>query len=95
MGYNKTDWLRNAYTTDTKAGKTVITYEYRYKETVSAADDDVKLPALFTGIKIPDEWTNEKLDELGGIKIEIVAQAVQADGFGTADDAWDETFDKP
>lgn len=87
-GYNSTAWPRNAYKVDTKDGKTVITYEYRYKDTVSAGDTDEKLPALFTGIKVPDDWTNEKLDELGGIKIEIVAQAIQVDGFANADAAW-------
>lgn len=87
-GYDSTAWPRNAYKVDTKDGKTVITYEYRYKDTVSAGDTDEKLPALFTGIKVPDDWTNEKLAEFGGIKIDIVAEAIQADGFADADAAW-------
>ncbi len=67
---------------------TVITYEYRYNTTVSAETADTKLPALFTGIKIPDNWTNDDLAALGGIKIEIVAEAIQADGFKDANAAW-------
>ena len=92
IGYDATEWLRNAKTanTETKDGKTytVITYEYRYKETVSALTADNKLPALFTGIKVPSDWTNKTLEDLGGFEIDIVAEAIQADGFKTADLAW-------
>lgn len=76
---------------------TVITYEYRYKDTVSALNDDVKLPALFTAISVPDSWTNETLAAIGGFDINIVGQAIQADGFvadeengkSAADVAWE------
>ena len=67
---------------------TVITYEYRYKTTVSADKDNNVLPALFTGITIPSGWTNEQLAAIGGIQIKIDAYAIQADGFDTADAAW-------
>lgn len=94
IGYNNA-WVRNAKEVQTVEGKTVITYEYRYNTTVSATTTDVELPALFTGIKVPGEWTNDDLAALGGIKIDIVAQAIQADGFTangnkTAEDvAWE------
>lgn len=88
IGYNAENWIRNAKDTKIVDGKTIITYEYRYKETVSAATEDNKLPALFTGIQVPDDWTNDDLAELGGIQIDIVAQAIQADGFTDADEAW-------
>lgn len=87
-GYNAANWIRNAKDTKTESGKTIITYEYRYKETVSAATEDNKLPALFTGIQVPGDWTNDDLAALGGIQINIVAQAIQADGFETEDAAW-------
>ena len=87
-GYNAANWIRNAKDTKTESGKTIITYEYRYKETVSAATEDNKLPALFTGIQVPGDWTNDDLAALGGIQINIVAQAIQADGFANADEAW-------
>lgn len=86
-GYN-TDWVRSAKQIEVVDGKTVITYEYRYKTTVSAATVDNKLPALFTGIAIPDAWTGDDLANLGNIKINIVAQAIQADGFANAEAAW-------
>lgn len=88
-GYDAANWDRNAKDTKTEEGKTIITYEYRYKETVSAATEDNKLPALFTGIRVPGEWTNDDLAALGGIQINIVAQAIQADGFDNAEKAWE------
>lgn len=85
IGYDSA-WVRNAKDVQTVEGKTVITYEYRYNSTVSATTADVKLPPLFTGIAVPGTWTNDDLDALGSIKIDIVAQAIQADGFtATAD----------
>ena len=88
LGYSASVWVRNAKDVKTENGKTVITYEYRYKETVTATDGDKKLPALFTGIKIPDDWTNETLAGFGEFEINIEAHAIQADGFTTADAAW-------
>lgn len=83
-----TNWGRSAKQIETVDGKTVITYEYRYSTTVSAATEDIKLPALFTGIAIPNTWTGDDLAALGNININIVAQAIQADGFTDAADAW-------
>lgn len=96
-GYDAAKWIRNAkqVTTDGEgdAAKTVITYEYRYNATtdgiVPATTTDSALPALFTGITVPGTWTNDDLAALGGIKIDIVAQAIQADGFADAAEAWD------
>lgn len=87
-GYNAANWNRNAKNTETENEKTIITYEYRYNEKVSAATADNKLPALFTGIQVPGDWTNADLAALGGIQINIVAQAIQADGFKNEAAAW-------
>ena len=96
-GYEVANWVRNdkKVETMTKDGvkHTVITYEYRYKDKVAATTDDTKLPALFTGIKVPETWTNDDLAALGNIEINIVAHAIQADGFESADKAW-EAFGK-
>lgn len=71
---------------------TVVTYEYRYSDTVrgevSGAAADNKLPALFTGFTVPSDWTNEDLQAIGGFDIDVQGQAIQADGFSTADAAW-------
>lgn len=76
-----------------------ITFEYRYKETVSAKDADKELEPLFTGIKIPETWNNAEMEIFGNFTIDIEAQAIQASGFvatadKTAEDlAW-EAFEK-
>ena len=86
QGYNSTEWNRTSKTVDD--AKKVITYVYDYKTTVSTGADAQKLPALFTAIKIPGEWKNEQLAAVGNFKIDIVAEAIQKDGFDGAADAW-------
>lgn len=66
--------------------------------TVKKADSDIKLDALFDKIVVPGSITKEQLatlvtkDKEGKItdqlKITVVAHAIQADGFDTADKAW-------
>lgn len=75
--------------------KTIV-YEYRYGTgTVAATATARDLEPLFTGVKVPDTWTNTELAAIGGVKIDIVAQAIQADGFvateekSAADAAWE------
>ena len=91
-GYSQ-KWVRNGapvVKTEGEGNKahTVITYEYRYNTTVSAPNDDIKLDALFTNIEVPETWTNEDLAAFGNININIVAHAIQADGFTDANAAW-------
>lgn len=67
------------------------TYEFRYKVKVLGRDTkDVKLEPLFTKITVPGELKNQDMKKLAGMKIEVVAHAIQADGFNTAEDAWKE-----
>lgn len=88
-------WTRNGDPTITNEdNKTVVKYEYRlwnggYTYVDNNKDKDVKLPALFTGITIPENWTNDYLNNtLGGFTVKIVAQAIQKDGFTDEDTAW-------
>ena len=53
---------------------------------------------LFTGINVPDEYDNDQIAFLGGMKITVEAHAIQADGFiaegnKTAEDVAWEAFD--
>ena len=70
-----------------------VTYEFRYKEIVEANAADQKLDALFKSFTVPDTVNGEQLAKLGGLKIEVIGEAIQADGFESADKAW-EAFDK-
>lgn len=77
------------------------TYEFLYASKVTEVpdDQDLDLAALFTGIEMPQELTNEDLAKLAddsettdvdeGFKIYIVAQAIQADGFKSDTEAFD------
>lgn len=86
-GWDSNVWESVGYTekTDEETHITSATYEFRYYNTVSAANGDVKLPALFTQVVIPGSIDNAALAKLNGIKITVVAQAIQADGFVDAD----------
>lgn len=65
-----------------------LTFYYYYTETVAAIDADVKLATLFDSIKVPEWATNDQLKALNGFEINVVAEAIQADGFKNADAAW-------
>ena len=65
-----------------------LTYYFYYKETVAAPETDVVLPTLFDSITVPDWATGDQLAKLDKFQITVVAEAIQADGFGDADAAW-------
>lgn len=65
-----------------------LTYYFYYKETVEAPTADVKLATLFDSIKVPEWATGDQLKALQGFEINVVAEAIQADGFENADAAW-------
>ena len=83
-------WIQptEAPATEKAEGKVTRTYEFRYNKVVEATDVDKDLEALFTEIEIPGELTGEELATLENLKINIVAHAIQADGFADADAAW-------
>lgn len=86
VGLDNTTWVLKSNTVDRE--KSIRTYEFWYKEAVSALDADVKLPALFTKIQVPGSVTNAQLETISGLKINVTAYAIQADGFADAVDAW-------
>lgn len=85
-GYNSSNWIYKGNVEDITAN--TRTYEFWYKETVSAAEGDVALDALFASITVPGEITNEQLATLKDMTITVNAHAIQADGFATAEAAW-------
>ena len=86
-GYDSTNWELKKVTKDT--GANTRTYEFWYKETVAAPDADVALDALFDSITVPGNITNAQLATIKDMTITVNAYAIQADGFGTADAAWE------
>ena len=74
-----------------------VTYTFVYKNE-SHTDElgkriwtstDSKDLVLFNEIAIPGGLTNDELKSVGASKITVVAEAIQADGFATADLAWE------
>lgn len=90
-GWDSTKW---EYIGD-KVENDTRTYELRYHTTVEGKENgenaDVVLEPLFTNIVIPGTVTGEQLAELNDLTINVVAQAIQANGaeaYNTADAAW-------
>ena len=79
-GWDNTTWLYNSYNNGT--------YEFWYNEVVDARENEVVLDALFDAIVIPGDIDNDTLATLNNIEINVVAYAIQADGFADADAAW-------
>mgnify|MGYP007002427798 FL=1 len=65
-----------------------LTYIFYYAETVEADNTDVALPTLFDKITLPEWVTGDQLAKLDDFQINVVAEAIQADGFANADAAW-------
>lgn len=87
-GYKAEDWHCHSITPNTQ--ENTVVYEYRYKEPVELnKDSDTVLPALFTGFTMPTDLTGERLETINGFELDIVAHAIQADGFETAAAAWE------
>lgn len=80
------NWVFKSETED--IGEDTYTYEFWYNTTVKTSSTDNILPAVFEKIIVPESLTNAQLETLEGLKIDVVAHAIQADGFDTADDAW-------
>ena len=86
-GWDKDVWVPTEYIT---VSGEVATYEFRYFETVETVDaeEDLVLDALFETIEIPGTLTNEQIAKLADLEINVIAYAIQADGFENADEAW-------
>lgn len=85
-GWDEAVWVS---TKEIKEEDKIATYEFRYKETVSTVDGAAEtLPALFTEIVMPNSVSNNDLLKLEEMEINVVAHAIQADGFKTAEEAW-------
>lgn len=71
-----------------KGTDNTLTYYFYYNGTVAARDGNVVLPTLFDSIKVPAWVTGDQLAKLKDFQINVVAEAIQADGFKNADAAW-------
>ena len=85
FGNVSSDWT---LVKETENNDDTRTYEFRYKETVAAPNADVVLDDLFETITVPSSITAKQLATIQDLKITVVANAIQADGFDDANAAW-------
>lgn len=71
-----------------KGTDNTLTYYFYYNKTVAAPDGNVVLPTLFDSITLPEWVTGDQLAKLKDFQINVVAEAIQADGFENAAAAW-------
>lgn len=85
-GWNAETWVSTGNTISN--GNNLI-YEFWYKDIVKAdADADKALEALFTTFTMPGDVDATDLAALEDLEINVIAHAIQADGFDDANDAW-------
>lgn len=65
-----------------------LTFYFYYNEKVAAPNADKVLETLFDSITVPEWVTADQLNKLNDFQINVVAEAIQADGFDDADAAW-------
>lgn len=81
------DYYEEGFTVD-DAAKTA-TYEFRCENEQYPGD----MPALFTSFTVDGNLTGEQIATLEGMTITVTAEAIQADGFDTIDEAFDALTD--
>lgn len=87
-GYNKDIWEDTAKTI-TIGNDNTVTYEFRKK--TSWKPNDATDIVLFNKLTVPSWVDNAQLETIAGMDINVVAYAIQVDGFGgDADKAWSE-----
>lgn len=84
--WDRAKWPVAGVTYDEEAG--TATYEFRYAEKVVEPKAEYPLPALFEKITFPANMTNEQIAALNDFKVDVVAHAMQAEGFDNATAAW-------
>ena len=90
-GYDPENWIYAGE--ERNETDNTITYEFRYKETVTGGVEDMALDALFDTFTIPGTITGEELETIKTLTITVTGHAIQATGLENADTAW-EAFDQ-
>ncbi len=77
-GWDDTKWITKGVVEDGDSAE----YEFWYYQTVDTTDGNPEiLDALFDTFTVPEKATNEQLNKLANLEINVVAHAIQADGF--------------
>ena len=84
-GWDSDTWISKNY----EIKDNVAVCEFWYKDIVDAREAQKDLEPLFTSIIVPDAATNDEIAKLSDMQINVIAQAIQADGFNTPEAAWE------
>ena len=68
-----------------------MVFEVIFNDAVDASTAAVTLPAPYTTINIPADLKQAQYESLEGVQVIVIAQAVQAEGFASAEAAFAET----
>ena len=91
VGYEDVEdlWVVTADGYEYDAENDAITVTFNYAEVVESSDEDTKLYPIITGVKLPEWITNDQAALFeDGFSVKIIAEAIQADSFEDADEAW-------
>lgn len=82
------NWTLKATTPDAAAD--TIEYVFWYKDTVDASEAtaDIDLEPLFTTFHVPEHLESEDLSKLSDLQMDVYGEAIQAETFDTAEEAW-------
>jgi hypothetical protein len=80
QGWDANTWQCKSYSEGT--------YEFWYATKIDARNGAFSTDALFETITVPASADNAAINNLNQVTVNIVAHAMQADGFATAADAW-------
>lgn len=80
-GWDKDTWLYKGYSNGT--------YEFWYKDKIDAREKAVDTAAVFDTVVVPGSADGAAIEKLNNVTVNIIAHAMQADGFDTAADAWE------
>lgn len=83
-GYDSSKWIYNSFYEKDSS----YIYEYRYYKEVNGKSGNLKLEPLFTSITIPGTVNNIELSNLDNFSLTVVGNAIQNNGFNSADEAW-------
>ena len=83
-------WIKPAAPYKVEETETTVTrlYEVRYNAIVALNEQDTPLAPVFTKITIPEDLSNTDIALLANFKVDVIAHAIQSDGFANADEAW-------
>ena len=87
-GFNGTYWNASEPVINTDAYTVTYILTYKSGDTnniVGKSDKNTELKPVFTHIQAPFELNNADIAKLAGMKINVVAEAIQAEGFTASD----------